>query len=75
MFADGCFIESMASLSYSWSQTSPVFVYERNAFRGYERKREYLLELRLNGNAERSGKPKDLALDAYGAITLIWRVI
>lgn len=39
MFADGCFIESMASLSYSWSQTSPVFVYEKNASRGYGRKR------------------------------------
>ena len=58
MFADGCFIESMASLSYSWSQTSPVFAYEKNASRGYERKRECLLELRQRTvNAERSGKP------------------
>lgn len=69
MFVDGCFIESMASLFYSWSQTSPVFVYERNASRGYGRKRECLLELRQRTvNAERSGKPKDPILVANGIV-------
>ena len=54
-----------------------MFVYERNASRGHVRKRRVSPRATVASmvNAERSGKPKDLALDAYGAITLIFGVI
>ena len=59
------------------NRSTQVFVYERNASRGHVRKRRVSPRATVASmvNAERSGKPKDLALDAYGAITLILGVI